>query len=182
MVPQDVNIDSLIQRFGRDFRAGDVLFREGEAGGEMFVIQRGRVQVSKRVGDEERPIAMLGRGEFLGEMATDALIQILLHPDPRARVMLALNRHAETDGELTEKGIVVRVSAEDLAREAGSDPHQVGEVLSRLKKMRILAEEVGHVLVIADVGRLLEFMELLQVPTRMEMQDSTSGRSKVGAT
>jgi len=35
----------------------------------MYVIQSGSVQVSKRIGDEERALATLGRGEFLGEMA-----------------------------------------------------------------------------------------------------------------
>ncbi len=61
--------DSLFARFGREYRAGDVLFMEGETGEEMFVIQSGSVQVSKRIGDEERPLATLGRGELLGEMA-----------------------------------------------------------------------------------------------------------------
>src|SRR5512140_596305 len=61
--------DPLFSRFGREFHAGDVLFREGEKGEVMYVIQSGLVQVLKRVGDEERPLATLGRGEFLGEMA-----------------------------------------------------------------------------------------------------------------
>jgi len=35
----------------------------------MFVIQSGLVQVLKQVGHDERALATLGRGEFLGEMA-----------------------------------------------------------------------------------------------------------------
>ena len=61
--------DPLFLRFGREFRAGDVLFREGERGEDMYVIQSGLVQVLKKVGTDERPLATLGRGEFLGEMA-----------------------------------------------------------------------------------------------------------------
>ena len=39
----------LFQRFGRTFAKGTVLFREGEKGEEMYVIQSGKVQVSMKV-------------------------------------------------------------------------------------------------------------------------------------
>ena len=61
--------DQLSQRFGKTFPAGTVLFREGEPGREMYVVQSGRVNVSKKVGDVEKILASLGAGEFLGEMS-----------------------------------------------------------------------------------------------------------------
>jgi CRP-like cAMP-binding protein len=61
--------DQLFQRFGKEFAQGTVLFREGEPGKEMYVVQQGRVTVSKRVGDVEKILASLGPGEFLGEMS-----------------------------------------------------------------------------------------------------------------
>jgi CRP-like cAMP-binding protein len=61
--------DQLFQRFGRTFPKGTVLFREGEPGKEMYVVQSGRVDVSKRVGAVEKILASLGPGEFLGEMS-----------------------------------------------------------------------------------------------------------------
>lgn len=61
--------DSLFPRFGREFSVGEVLFREGETGDEMFVIQNGQVRITKLVAGEQRPLATLGRGEFVGEMA-----------------------------------------------------------------------------------------------------------------
>src|SRR4051812_3912309 len=61
--------DSLFPRFGREYAAGDVLFREGEPGELMFVIQTGAVRISKQVGGDEKVLAVLGPGEFLGEMA-----------------------------------------------------------------------------------------------------------------
>ena len=48
---------------------GSFLFREGEAGGEMFVIQEGAVRVTKRAGAGEIHLATLRRGDFLGEMS-----------------------------------------------------------------------------------------------------------------
>jgi CRP-like cAMP-binding protein len=61
--------DQLFQRFGREFPAGAVLFSEGEPGREMYVVQQGRVNISKRVGDVEKILTSLGPGEFLGEMS-----------------------------------------------------------------------------------------------------------------
>ncbi|MGC3997049.1 MAG: Crp/Fnr family transcriptional regulator [Anaeromyxobacter sp.] len=61
--------DQLFQRFGKEFPAGTVLFREGEPGKEMFVIQQGRVTISKKVGEVEKILSSLGPGEFLGEMS-----------------------------------------------------------------------------------------------------------------
>jgi CRP-like cAMP-binding protein len=61
--------DQLFQRFGKEFAQGTVLFREGEPGKEMYVVQQGRVTVSKQVGDVQKILASLGPGEFLGEMS-----------------------------------------------------------------------------------------------------------------
>jgi CRP/FNR family cyclic AMP-dependent transcriptional regulator len=61
--------DALFQRFGREFKRGDVLFREGEPGKEMYVIQAGKVNITKTVRDTEKILATLGAGEFFGEMA-----------------------------------------------------------------------------------------------------------------
>jgi CRP-like cAMP-binding protein len=211
--------DSLFLRLGRDYRAGDVLFREGERGEEMFVIQSGLVQILKKVGADERPLATLGRGEFLGEMAilnskprtatavvledaqclvidaatlehmitsnseiairlvkklarrldsADEMIQILLNPDPKARVLLGLKRHAESFGEETGLGVKVLTSATDLAREVGVDPGQVDEVLTRLRRLRIASVDELGAIVVMDLTRLLEFMEFLEMPRRFE--------------
>jgi CRP-like cAMP-binding protein len=211
--------DPLFLRFGREFRAGDVLFREGERGEEMYVIQSGLVQILKRVGEVERPLAILGRGEFVGEMAilnakprtatavvveeakclvidgatleqmiannseialrlvkklarrldsADELIQILMNPDPKARVLLGLKRHAESFGEETGIGVRVHSSPSDLAREVGVEERQVHDVLHRLGRLRIAAPDEDGGIVIMDLPRLLEFMEFLEMPRRFE--------------
>src|SRR5512144_197322 len=61
--------DPLSQRFSKKFPRGTVLFREGDPGREMFVVQAGRVQIAKRVGSVEMLLATLGQGEFFGEMS-----------------------------------------------------------------------------------------------------------------
>src|SRR5580693_7983753 len=77
----------LLLRLGRDFSAGNVLFREGEHGDDMYVIQSGLMQILKRVGGEDRPLATLGRGEFVGEMA-------ILNDKPRTATVVVLESAA----------------------------------------------------------------------------------------
>jgi CRP/FNR family transcriptional regulator, cyclic AMP receptor protein len=61
--------DVLNSRFGRVCPTGTVLFREGEPGYEMFIIQEGRVQLTRNLQGVEKILAVLPAGEFFGEMA-----------------------------------------------------------------------------------------------------------------
>lgn len=62
-------LGTLYERFGRAAPAGTVLFREGEPGHDMYVIQAGRVELLRKVKDRESVLAVLPPGEFFGEMA-----------------------------------------------------------------------------------------------------------------
>ncbi len=62
-------MSDLFEKFGRTFPTGTVLFREGDPGEEMYVIQTGRVQLTRRVRGREAHLATLPPGEFFGEMA-----------------------------------------------------------------------------------------------------------------
>ncbi len=59
----------LFSRFGKKIPAGTVLFHEGDRGEEMYIIQSGRVKISKRIRGVEKTLATLEKGEFFGEMA-----------------------------------------------------------------------------------------------------------------
>jgi CRP/FNR family cyclic AMP-dependent transcriptional regulator len=61
--------ETLFQKFGKEVPRGTVLFREGDPGKEMYVLQSGKVAISKKVRDVEKVLATLGPGEFFGEMA-----------------------------------------------------------------------------------------------------------------
>jgi len=61
--------ETLFQRFGKEFPKGTVLFREGEPGKEMFVLQSGKNCHIQARADVEKVLATLGPGEFFGEMA-----------------------------------------------------------------------------------------------------------------
>ncbi len=58
-----------LERFARDFKAGTVLFEEGQPGDFMYVVQAGEVEIRRQVGETQRVLAVLTPGDFLGEMA-----------------------------------------------------------------------------------------------------------------
>lgn len=62
-------MSSLIERFGRTAQPGEVLFREGDPGKEMFVIQSGKVRLTRTIRGQEKVLAELAAGEFFGEMS-----------------------------------------------------------------------------------------------------------------
>jgi CRP/FNR family cyclic AMP-dependent transcriptional regulator len=221
--------DSLFPRFGREFRTGEVLFREGDKGEVMYVVQTGVVRISKMLQGHDRTLATFGRGEFIGEMAilnskprtatativedakllvidgrtletmiatsseiafrlikklarrldaVDELVQILMNPDPEARVMLGLKRHAESFGEEGASGeIVLHVSPAELAMEVGAKPAHVHDVLRRLGRLHIAGETQDGTIMVADVGRLLEFLEFVDVPRSADEEGSMSERA-----
>jgi CRP/FNR family transcriptional regulator, cyclic AMP receptor protein len=54
----------------RGYEAGARLFREGEAGQEMFILVEGKVRISQQVpGMGEEALAILEKGQYFGEMA-----------------------------------------------------------------------------------------------------------------
>lgn len=49
---------------------GDVIFREGEPGGTMYLVVSGAVELTKAVkGDQSQRLALLDRGQIFGELS-----------------------------------------------------------------------------------------------------------------
>ncbi len=59
----------LVERFGKHYPPGTILFREGEEGNEAFIIVSGMVSIYKGSGTIRKILAELGPDEFFGEMA-----------------------------------------------------------------------------------------------------------------
>ena len=71
-------------RFSRTFHQGEIIFSEFEPGDTFYLIQSGRVQLLKIVGDIERTLDILNPSEMFGEMA-------ILENSPRSATALALD-------------------------------------------------------------------------------------------
>ncbi|MDX1555159.1 MAG: cyclic nucleotide-binding domain-containing protein [Xanthomonadales bacterium] len=53
----------------RKYRAGEVLFREGDEGSNLHLIRSGSVTVSRRLGHKDVVLAYVAAGNYVGEMA-----------------------------------------------------------------------------------------------------------------
>lgn len=51
------------------FPSGATIFRQGDAGHEMFVITKGKVQLSLGSGSHEKVVSVLSEGDFFGELS-----------------------------------------------------------------------------------------------------------------
>lgn len=51
------------------YRAGDAVFTEGDPGAAAFIIETGRIGISKQIEGEEVELATMGDGELFGEMS-----------------------------------------------------------------------------------------------------------------
>ncbi len=60
---------SKLDGFKKSFAAGEVIFRQGDVGRDVFILQAGQVSIAQKIGIEERPLAVLEKGDFFGEMA-----------------------------------------------------------------------------------------------------------------
>ena len=73
------------ERFAVIFQKGDIIFCEFEPGDCFYLIQSGRVQISKVMGDIEKTLDILYPGEVFGEMA-------ILEEAPRSANAFALDQ------------------------------------------------------------------------------------------
>ncbi len=54
---------------GKVYGDGEIIIRQGESGDSMYEIQDGQVEVIQEKDGQEVRLAMLGKGDFFGEMA-----------------------------------------------------------------------------------------------------------------
>ncbi|MDL2229128.1 Crp/Fnr family transcriptional regulator [Treponema sp. OttesenSCG-928-L16] len=71
-------------RFARTFQAGEMIFSEFEPGDTFYLIQSGRVELLKIIGDIEKTLDILQPSEMFGEMA-------ILENSPRSATAIALD-------------------------------------------------------------------------------------------
>ena len=67
------------------YEDGEVIFEEDSIGEEMYIIQSGMVEISQRIDGRKTTIAVLGRGDFFGEMA-------MFTSEPRSATAAAIGK------------------------------------------------------------------------------------------
>jgi CRP/FNR family transcriptional regulator, cyclic AMP receptor protein len=67
--------NQLFDKYGRTLPAGKVIFKEGDTGDVMYIIQSGTIRISKTIDGREHVLADLTKGDFFGEMAIVSQIE-----------------------------------------------------------------------------------------------------------
>ncbi len=144
----------------RSVQSGEVLFREGEAGYDFFVIESGAVTIVQGYGHENRVIAVQGTHRFLGE------INLLTGSPP---YLSAIVRDA---------GEVIQVPAARL-RELVADDEELSNIVLRafLARRSILIDIGAGVKLVGSrfsqcTHRLREFLARNRMPFQwMDLED-----------
>jgi signal-transduction protein with cAMP-binding, CBS, and nucleotidyltransferase domain len=107
-----------------EFKAGDIILKEGELGESAFVIEKGEVEVSKDLNGRKIHLAFMGAGEIFGEMG-------MIEEKPRRdRVTEGRDRlrDEETKGRCEREGLFRRalISLPELA-ETNISPGQMSD-------------------------------------------------------
>ncbi len=122
-------------RFLSHFPAGKVLFREGDAGEDMYIIQSGRVAIKKRTGaNKDVTLAVLEKGDFFGEMA-------VLERMPRSAT-----------AEMAEAGDLIVISGDTFGDMIKSNPEIAFRMLRKysirlremVKQIEMLGKQVAE--------------------------------------
>jgi CRP-like cAMP-binding protein len=112
---------------GRIYDAGEVIFRQGDLGDQMYVIQEGKVEVVLEQDGKEIVIAVRGPGEFFGEMA-------LFEREERMATVRAL-------GQVR----ILSVDRKNLLRRVHEDPSLAVHIIQTMsQRIRKLSGEVGR--------------------------------------
>jgi CRP-like cAMP-binding protein len=113
------------RELGKDYRAGEVVFHQGEIGDSMYVIQSGQVEVIQTREEKEVRLAVLGEKDIFGEMG-------LFQKEVRSATVRALtNVRALT------------VDRRIFLRRVHEDPSFVFEVLLKMsQRIRNLDSEI----------------------------------------
>jgi CRP-like cAMP-binding protein len=92
-------------------------------------------------------------------------VETLLKQDLNHRLVHQLRLLADTRGQADGPGVRIDLSIEELAELSGAEPKHVVEGLERLEKARLIDKQVGSIF-IAEVGKLAEFLEFLEMKER----------------
>lgn len=112
---------------GKNYNEGEIIFKEGTEGDKMYVVQSGKVMITKETSSGELTIATLGSGEIFGEMA-------LFDRLPRSATAIAM-----------DEARVLSVDKKKLFQAIDRDPTLVFKIIESMsKRIRKLDEEFSR--------------------------------------
>ena len=104
----------------RQYKAGEIIFREGDIGESAYIIEVGRVEVLKRLEGNDIHLSYLGAGEPFGEMG-------VINEKPRSATVMAV-----------EDSVVRELHRDEFVHSLQTTPeaalHLLGTIFERLRE------------------------------------------------
>src|SRR5258708_18119760 len=136
----------IFDKCGRSYNPRDNIFREGDVGNEMYIIQSGRVKITKQLKDGvEKTLVILGPGDFFGEMA-------VIDKDVRS-----------ANASAVDASRLIALDEEVFEMHMQTNPKIVKKILKNLtSRLRDANQQIAN-LMIKDANRLVANTILLVV-------------------
>jgi len=143
-----------------EFKAGETIFKKGEPGSLMYLVQDGEVEVLQELGGVEAQLAVLKRKDFFGEMS-------ILEQEPRSHSVKALS-----DAKLIEIGradfqVMLRRNpdiAVRMVRKLSSRLASTEDMVMRAYAGAATISEGATAMVIAGNARLVSLTYGIEMP------------------
>lgn len=140
-----VHLDARGEEFTRTYPKNTMIFSENEPGTELYIIQRGKVKISKIVEDNELQLAQMGPGDIFGEMA-------LLENKPRSASAIA-----------SEDVTLMVVNKSNFERMVQTQPQLITKLTTKLaERLWTMYKQLANTLIQDPLGRLYDEL-LLQM-------------------
>ncbi len=128
------------QKFEKKLSTGEVLFKEGDTGEEMYFIREDKIKLSKGTGSEEKVLAILKEGDFFGEMA-------LIDGSPRSATATAL-----------EDTTLIIIDKNSFMERITENPLVAYIVETLTKRLRTTDEQIKLLMIKNDERRVVTYI------------------------
>ena len=157
---EKMNIDTkpyrLLDNFTRIYNEKSMLFCEHEPGEEVFIIQKGRVQISKILKDKELLLAVSNPGDVIGEMA-------ILENKPRNASAIAF-----------EDLQVLVLNRENFMNMVQTNPQIVYKILTLLsERIWVAYRQLENLTIKDDYKRLLDAIMIQLEKQKLSFQKNS---------
>ncbi len=141
--------EDVIKKFGKFYKKGTILFKEGEEGDKMFIIHQGKVKVFRIIKGVERVLAVLEKGDFFGEMA-------IFTEHPRSASI-----------EVIEDSILIELTEDQLLEFIKEEPAIALKMLTIMAKRLENSNKLVENLLLKD-ERTQSLSAIIQIAEEME--------------
>ncbi|MCX7881774.1 MAG: cyclic nucleotide-binding domain-containing protein [Brevinematales bacterium] len=139
------------------YEDGQIIFLEHEPGNELYIIQEGKVKITKLVGNNEVLLAVLKKGDIFGEMA-------LLDNKPRSASAIAFGP--------TKLMAINRANFEPTVQAHPEIATKIIELLS--ERIWIIYKQLSNSLIPDPVGKLYDALYTQLQKARVPIRPGTS--------